>query len=85
MNTRGMKSEIKLIVSQYENDRLMDVINPLIEKVFKEQLPEVTIEYITSLEEKRPTYRGVRDWLIMFEVEWIYAPSDLVKFFKNYL
>lgn len=78
-------NELKLVVSTYDNDKVMKILLPMIKAKFKEKFPEVKIEVTTGLEEKRPVFRGVKQWLEIFKLEWYYTPSDLVNKFKNTL
>lgn len=77
--------ELKLVVSTYDNDKVMEILLPMLENRFKSDFPEVDIEVIKGLEEKRPVFRGVKQWLEVFKLEWYYTPTDLVSKFKNTL
>lgn len=75
--------ELKLVIATYDNDNLMKILLPMVEKKFKESLPDIVIEVTTGLELKRPIFTGVKQWLELFKLEWYYTPSDLVAKFKN--
>jgi hypothetical protein len=52
--------ELKLVVNVYDNDKVMEILLPMLENRFKSDFPEVEIEVIKGLEEKRPVFRGVK-------------------------
>lgn len=79
-----MNKEIKLIINYYEDDRIMkETLIPMIEEKFKAQIPSVIIECETTDWERRPTFKGVKDWLILFKIEGYEVPYTLIQKFKD--